>query len=61
MIHKVFGAIGVLLGGAILLNWMISGSPASVSSAYQTGRTVGLVFGVLLLVSGAYSLFKKSA
>jgi hypothetical protein len=60
MRNKVFGVIGVLLGGAALVNWMISGSPVSVSSAYQTGRTVGLVFGVLLLVSGAYSLLKRA-
>ena len=61
MRHKVFGAIGVLLGGGALLRWMLSGTQISGSGPYQAGQMVGLVVAVLLLLAGAYSLLRKPA
>lgn len=62
MRNKVFGGIGVLWGGALLVRWLMTDSPASVgSSAYQSGQSTAVVFGVLLLVVGLYYFFKKSA
>ncbi len=60
MRRKIFGVIGVVWGGALLINWMVSGTPSSGSSAYQSGQTIGLIFGVLLLVAGAYALLTSS-
>ena len=58
MRNKIFGVIGILWGGAILANGLFGQSPQG-SGAYQTGQTVALVFGGIMLVAGAYYLFKK--
>jgi hypothetical protein len=59
MRNKIFGGIGVIWGGAILLNWLTSDPPTG-SAAYQGGHTAAVVFGVLMLVAGLYYFFKKS-
>ena len=58
MRNRIFGAIGVLWGGAILVSKLISGHLASGSGAYASGQIAGLVFGVLLFVVGLYYLIK---
>ena len=58
MRNKIFGGIGVLWGGAIVLRWLTSGSPAG-SGAYEAGQSGAVIFGALLLIVGAYYLFKK--
>lgn len=59
MRNKIFGAIGAIWGGLILLNGLMSNSSGSASGAYNSGQTGGLVFGGLLLVVGVYYFFKK--
>ena len=58
MRNKIFGGIGVLWGGAIVLGWLMTGSPAG-SEAYGVGYSGGVIFGALLLVVGMYYFFKK--
>ena len=58
MRNKIFGAIGVLWGGMILLNWLTA-DPPSGSAAYQHGHSAAVVFGVVMLVAGLYYFFKK--
>jgi len=57
MKNRIYGGIGVLLGGAILISGLISGG-GSGQGAYGAGRTTGLVFGGLLLIVGLYYLVK---
>ncbi len=62
MRNKIFGAIGMLWGGAILVNWFLpSGSGSGGNEAYQAGQVAGRIFGGVMLVIGAYYLFKKPA
>ncbi len=56
--NRIFGAIGVLWGGAILVSRLISGHLVSGSGPYATGQIAGLVFGVLLFVVGLYYFIK---
>jgi hypothetical protein len=59
MRNRILGGIGVLWGGAIVLNRLLGGSGgAAGSAAYNAGATVALVFGFVLLAVGAYYLFK---
>ena len=58
MRNKIFGGIGVLWGGAIVVRWLMSGSESG-NSAYQAGQNSAVIFGLLLLVIGAYYLLKK--
>jgi len=59
MRNKIFGAIGVLWGGAILVSAFLNGGPQG-SGSYAAGQTAGLVFALLLLAVGAHYLLKKS-
>jgi hypothetical protein len=59
MRNRIFGAIGVLWGGAILLSAFLRGGPQG-SGSYVAGQAAALVFALLLLVVGAYYLLKKS-
>ena len=58
MRNKIFGAIGVLWGGGIVLNWFLS-SPSGGSEAYQAGQSGAVVFGALMFAAGLYYFFKK--
>ena len=58
MRNRIFGAIGVFWGGSILLRWFLAGEAAG-SDAYQAGRDSAAVFGLLLLLIGAWYLIKK--
>jgi hypothetical protein len=51
----ILGAIGVVWGGGVLLASWLRGGPSG-QGAYGAGQVVGLIFGVLLLVAGAYAL-----
>lgn len=57
MRNKIFGGIGVLWGGGILVSAFLRGGPEG-SGAYAAGQTGGLVFGLLMLGVGGYYLFK---
>lgn len=57
MRNRIFGGIGVLWGGAVVVSALAKGG-AQGKGAYAAGQTGGIVFGVLLLVVGAYYLVK---
>jgi hypothetical protein len=57
--NRVFGLIGVLWGGAIIIGRVLGLSAASGTGAYAAGQVAGLGFGILLLIVGAYFLAKK--
>ena len=60
MRNKTFGGIGIVWGGAILLNWLTADTPAG-SAAYQGGHIAAVVFGAVMLAAGLYYFFKKPA
>lgn len=60
MRNKIFGSIGILWGGAIVLRWLLTDTPVSGNSAYETGQTAAVIFGVALLLAGLYYFFKKT-
>jgi len=55
MRNLIFGAIGTLWGGLILLGTFLRGGPSG-QGAYFTGQLLGLLFGVLLFGAGLYYL-----
>ena len=65
MRNKIFGGIGILWGGAIVIRWFITDTPASGggSAAYNAGYAAGhfaaLLFGVAMFLAGLYYFFKK--
>lgn len=58
MRNKIFGTLGVIWGGAILVSAFMRGGPDG-SGAYAAGQTGGIVFGAVLLIAGAYYFLKK--
>lgn len=57
MRNRIFGGIGVVWGGGVLIYSLIKGGPQG-QGAYAAGQTGGLIFGALLLVIGLYFLIK---
>ena len=57
MKNRIYGGIGVLLGGAILIAGLVGGGGGG-QGAYGAGQTTGLIFGGLLLIVGLYYLVK---
>jgi hypothetical protein len=51
--NQVFGAIGVVWGGLILLRAFLVGLPGG-SGAYRHGHIAGLLFAALLVLVGGY-------
>lgn len=58
MRNKIFGGIGMLWGGAIVVRWFMVGSGAG-NSAYQSGQNSAVLFGALLFGAGVYYFLKK--
>lgn len=58
MRNKIFGAIGILWGGAIVANWLFSDSPGG-SAAYNAGASGAVVLGALMFAAGLYYFVKK--
>ena len=58
MRNLIFGIIGVLWGGLILLSAILRGTVGSTQTAYSSGNLAGTIFGVLLLLGGIYALLK---
>ena len=56
MKNKILGAIGVLWGGAIIANWLLT--PAAGNEAYNMGQLLAIAFGVVLLSAGGYTFLK---
>ena len=61
MRNKIFGGIGILWGGAIVLRWLVTDTSAAGNAAYQTGQSGAVLFGVLMFAAGLYAFFKKSS
>jgi hypothetical protein len=57
--NRIFGAIGVIWGGAMLVSAFLRGGPEG-SGAYAAGQTTALAFGCLLLLVGGYYLLRGS-
>jgi len=60
MRNKIFGAIGAIWGGGILVNWLLS-NQSSANEAYQSGQNGAVIFGGLMFLAGVYYFFKKPA
>ncbi len=60
MRNRILGAIGVISGGAALVN-AIRGGGSQGSGAYAAGYTTGLIFGGLLFLVGGYYLLTGGA
>ncbi len=62
MRNRIIGIIGMVWGALILLNRLLGGQPgAQPGGAYAAGQSMAVIFGLLLLVVGAYYVFKKPA
>jgi hypothetical protein len=55
MRNRIFGAIGLIWGGAVLVN-AFRGAGSQGSGAYAAGHTTGVIFGGLLVIVGGYYL-----
>jgi hypothetical protein len=56
MSNRLAGAIGVFLGGGILLYRLLSGGQAQAKGAYAAGQGFGWIFGLVLFLAGIYYL-----
>jgi hypothetical protein len=59
MRNRIFGAIGIIWGGGILISTLMRGGPQGRGS-YAAGEYGGITFGALLLIAGIYTFFKPS-
>ncbi len=59
MRNKIFGAVGVIWGGAVLVSAFLRGGPEG-SGAYAAGNAAGIAFGALLFIVGGYFLIRGS-
>jgi hypothetical protein len=57
MRNRIFGAIGVIWGGLMLVSAFMRGGPQG-SGAYHAGQTGALAFAALLVLVGGYYLLK---
>ncbi len=57
MRNKIFGVIGILWGGSVLISFFARGMPMGGGS-YAAGSIVGLLFGVLMLIFGIHYVKK---
>lgn len=60
MRNKIFGVIGLIWGGGILVSTFFGGGDAAGSGAYAAGHTAGVAFGALLFIVGGYYLFRSA-
>jgi hypothetical protein len=58
MRNRIFGALGVLWGGAVLIYALTKDEAPRGTNAAAAGNTAGTVFGGLLFVVGLYYLIK---
>ena len=57
MRNRIFGAIGLVWGGLILVRTFFVGGPEG-SGAYRQGQIGAIIFAALLVIVGAYYLIK---
>jgi hypothetical protein len=60
MRNRIFGAIGVIWGGGVLLYSFVGRGQVEGSGAYAAGQMTAVVFGGLLFLVGLYYLMKGS-
>lgn len=60
MRNRIFGAIGVIWGGGLLVSFLVRGGQLEGGGSYAAGQMTALVFGGLLLIVGLYYLMKGS-
>jgi len=58
MRNRIFGAIGVLWGGLILLGRVASDRHLDGPAAYAAGQMAGLIFAALLVVVGLFYVIR---
>lgn len=56
--NRVLGVIGIVWGGGLLLKAFLTGESPSLANSYETGKSIGMLLGVLLLGSGIYYAVK---
>ncbi|MEP6754816.1 MAG: hypothetical protein ABJA67_04880 [Chthonomonadales bacterium] len=56
--NRIFGAIGVLWGGSMLVSKLLGGGAQNTNGAYAAGQSTALVFGAIMLLVGGYYLIK---
>jgi len=59
MRNKIFGVVGMIWGAAVVVNSLFGPVPES-SDAYHSGYSGAVVFGILMFITGAYYLVKKT-
>ncbi len=59
MRNKIFGVIGILWGGAMVISMLTRGVRVGTGS-YGAGVIIGQLMGVLMLVAGIYYVVKPS-
>jgi hypothetical protein len=59
MRNRIFGAIGVIWGGAVLVYSLTKGGPQG-QGAYAAGEIGAMIFGGVMFVVGLYYLIKGS-
>jgi hypothetical protein len=57
MRNKIFGTIGILWGGGMLVSFFLRGAPLG-NGAYAAGTIFGLLLGVVMLFAGIYYVRK---
>jgi hypothetical protein len=60
MVSRIFGLIGMVWGGAVVLQYFMSDSQPTGNSDYQAGQTGALIFAGCMAIVGAYYLFRSS-
>jgi len=59
MRNKIFGTIGILWGGAILVSLFVRKAPmGNAPGAYAAGAAMGVLLAVLMLAAGIYYVRK---
>lgn len=59
MRSNIFGWIGVLWGGAIVVSTLLRGVPTA-SNSYEAGQFAAFLFGFVLLGVGAWTLRRQT-
>jgi hypothetical protein len=60
MRNRIWGLIGILWGGTIVLRRLFADSPSTdQGGAYGAGQIVGVMLGMVMVLIGCYYLLEK--
>ena len=59
MRNRIFGVIGILWGGGMLVSMLMRGG-AQGHGAYAAGQFAGMALGAVMLVAGPYAVLTKA-